>query len=207
MKLAGKTALALRLERLRAATGKTWDALATDLGIKRAMLFHVLAGRRGFSEKTLRMLLTSEVEAGVRSKESAQIEEGLRGTDLVAALLHGDGACQSEVTIADIDKGTKDVSLEYRRGSPPPDYPTRLKVTAAANAAIWKVFLEKGMSEDASRFLAACLPDLKDRPDLLNRLTPSCYARIFDTALDLTFGMGWRAKLKPGQKARKHGPG
>jgi hypothetical protein len=196
---AKKSNLALRLERLRTVTKKTWDLLAADLGIKRAMLFHVLAGRRGFSEKTLQRLIECEVAAGLRSEASALIEQGLRGTDLVAALLHGEGAGQSEVTIADIDAGSKEVALEYRRGSPPPNYPTRLKVMAASNAAVWKVIVEKGISEDASRFLTACLTDLKGKPGLLERLTPSCYAQILDTALDLTFGLNWRAKLQPGR--------
>ncbi len=160
------------------------------------MLFHVLAGRRGFSEKTLQRLLHSEVAAGVRSEASALIEQGFRGTDLVAALLHGEATGESEVTVEDIDVGCKEVDLEYRRGSPPAGYPTRLKVTSRGNAAIWKIIGEKGANEDPSRLLAACVPDLAAKPDLLDRLTPSCYARILDTALDLTFGLSWRTKLR-----------
>ena len=196
MATAKKSNLALRLERLRTVTKKTWDLLAADLGIKRAMLFHVLAGRRGFSEKTLHKLLECEVAAGVRSEASARMEQGLRSTDMVAALLYGDGSGQSEVTIEDIDAGSKEVGLDYRRGSPPSNFPTRIQVTAAGNAAVWKIAGEKGASEDPSQFLAACVPALKNKPDLLGRLTPSCYARILNTALDLTFGLGWRAKLQ-----------
>jgi transcriptional regulator with XRE-family HTH domain len=195
--------LAVRLERLRAATGKTWEALAADLGVKRAMLFHVVAGRRGFSEKTLQRLLECEVGAGVRSEASALIEQGLRGTDLVAALLHGEAEGKSEVTVEDIDTGSKEVALEYRRGTPPVGYPTRLKVTAAGNAAVWKVIGEKGANEDPSRLLASCVPDLATKPDVLDRVTPSCYARILDTALDLTFGLKWRGRLKPESKRHK----
>lgn len=203
MRVAKKSGLALRLERLRAATGKTWDALAASLGVKRAMLFHVVAGRRGFSEKTLQRLLECEVAAGVRSEASALMEQGLRGTDLMAALLHGEGEGQSEVTIEDIDAGSTEVDLEYRRGTPPVGYPTRLKVNAAGNAAVWKVIGERGASEDPSRLLAACVPELADKPDLLDRLTPSCYARILNTALDLTFGLSWRSKLQSERKPHK----
>jgi hypothetical protein len=201
-----KNALALRLERLRAVTSKTWDALASDLGVKRAMLFHVVAGRRGFSEKTLARLLECEVAAGVRSEASALMEQGLSGTDLVTALLHGEGAGQSEVTIEDIDTGSKEVVLEYRRGPHPPGYPTRLKVTAASNAAVWRVSGEKSVREDPSNFLATCLQelDLAAKPDILDRLTPSCYAQIIDTALDLTFGLNWRARLQQPARKRRH---
>ena len=167
------------------------------------MLFHVLAGRRGFSEKILQRLLECEVAAGVRSEASALIEQGLRGTDLMAALLHGEGEGQSEVNIEDIDAGSKEVALEYRRGTPPVGYPTRMKVTAAGNAAVWKVIGEKSASDDPSRLLASCVPDLAAKPDLLDRVTPSCYLRILDTALDLTFGLNWRARLKPSARLHK----
>lgn len=193
MKFSPKTTLAQRLERLRAVTGKTWDALAADLGLKRAMVFHVLAGRRGFSDKTLQRLLECEVAAGVRSQASALIEQSLRGADFVAALLHEEeGGGQSGVTIQDIDAGFKEVTLEYRRGSPPRHYPTRLTVRAPRNAAVWRFIAGKGAGEDLSGFLAACLTDLKGKPDLLDRITPSCYVRILDTALDLTCGLNWR---------------
>src|SRR5580765_8641473 len=109
-------ALALRLERLKAASDKTWDSIAADLGLKRAMILHVVAGRRGFSERTLQRLVECEVQAGIRSEASALIEQGFRGTDLVAALLHGEGTGQSGVTVEDIDAGAKAVPLEYRRG-------------------------------------------------------------------------------------------
>ena len=178
-------------------TGKTWEAVAADLGIKRAMIFHVISGRRGFSEKTRQRLLDCEVAAGIRSKASAMIEQGLRATDLVSVLLQGEGVGQSEVTGKDIDAGAKEIRLDYRRGSPPGGYPTRLKVKAACNEDVWRVIGEKGVNENPSKLLANCLEDLKDKPDLLDRLTPSCYARILDTALDLTFGLNWRAKLRP----------
>lgn len=198
-----KTSVASRLERLRAATGKTWDALASDLGIKRAMIFHVLAGRRGFSEQTIERLVDCEVAAGVRTEASVLIERGLRGEDLLEALINSDEAGHSKVNVKDIDAGSKAIPLEYRRGSAPPGFPKSVRVTAPRNATIWMVIGEKGTKQDPSRFLAACLPDLQEKPDVLERLTPSCYALILDTALDLTFGLNWRSKLKPNPGAGK----
>jgi hypothetical protein len=191
-----KTPLAARLERLRAATGKTWDALAGDLGIKRAMIFHVLSGRRGFSEQSLERLVDCEVAAGVRTEASVLIERGIRGENLIEALINSDEASHSKVTVKDIDDGSKIVVLEYRRGSAPPGYPSVTRVSAPRNATIWMIVGEKGTRQDPSRFLASCLPDLQDKPDVVERLTPSCYALILDTALDLTFGPNWRSKLK-----------
>lgn len=191
-----KTPLALRLKRLHAATGQTWDALATALGIKRAMIFHAVAGRRGFSEKTLQRLAEYEVRAGLRSQASVLIAQGLSGTELIDALLNADEPVRSGVTVEDIDAGTKDVALEYRRGSPPSGFPTRVRVTAAKNATIWQILGENSTRQNPANFLIACLPELRDRPEVLERLTPHCYAQILDTALDLTFGLNWRSQIQ-----------
>jgi hypothetical protein len=201
-----KAPLAVRLERLRAATGKTWAALATDLGVKRAMVFHVLSGRRGFSEKTLDRLVECEVAAGVRSRASVLIERGLQGSELINALLARDSTAHSEVAVQDIDAGSKAIDLEYRRGSPPPGFPSRVTVTAPNNSTVWRIIGEKGTRDNPSKFLLACLPDLQDKPEVLERLTPSCYGLILDTALDLTFGINWRAKLQSEGKRLKIGP-
>jgi|SRR6266850_5858549 len=195
-----KTSLAIRLERLRAATSKTWDSMAADLGVKVAMMHHVRVGRRGFSEKVLDRLVDLEVAAGVRTEASVLIERGLSGDDLIQALIDGPG--QSSVTIKDIDEGSKMILLDYRRGSPPPNFPTTAKVVAAGNASIHHVLGEQATMRNPSGFLAACLPDLKDKLDVLERLTPSCYALILHTALDLTFGIGWRSKIETRKESR-----
>ena len=137
------------------------------------------------------------MEAGIRSQASALIEQGIREDNLITLLLKGEGLGQSEASVEDIDTGFKEIRLEYRRGSAPAGYPTRLKVRAARNVDVWRIIGEKGASENPAQLLASCLEDLKDKPDLLDRLTPTCYARIFDCALDLTFGLHWRAKLRP----------
>lgn len=188
----------LRLEKLRVVTGKTWDSIAADLGIKRAMIHHVKSGRRSFSDKTLQRLLECEVAAGIRSQASALIEQELRAADLISVLLQGEVDRLGEVAVEDIDAGVKEVHLEYRRGSAPAGYPEWLTVKAARNADVWRIIGEKGISENPAKLLAGCIENLKANPDLLERLTPTCYARILDCALDLTFGLHWRAKIRPG---------
>lgn len=159
------------------------------------MIFHVLAGRRGFSQKTLERLVDLEVHAGVRTEASVLIERGLRGEELIEALINSDDAAHSKVTVRDIDEGSMRIPLEYRRGVPPEGYPKSITITAARNATIWMILGEKGTRQNPSNFLEACLPELHDRADVLEKLTPSCYSLILDTALDLTFGLNWRSKL------------
>ncbi len=192
---------ARRLEELRATTNKTWDSIAVDLGLKPAMVFHVLAGRRSFSEKARQRLLECEVAAGIRSKASALIEQGLQKTDLVSVLLQGEGRGLNAVTVKDIDAGFKKIPLEFRRGSAPAGYPAQVKVKAASNAVVWRTIGERGVSENPAKLLANCLEDLKVKPDLLDRLTPACYAQILEAAFDLTFGLHWRVKLRPDSDA------
>jgi hypothetical protein len=187
--------LVARLERLRAATGQTWEAIGADLGIKRAMVFHVLSGRRSFSEKTLRLLLQCEVKAGLRSQASLLIEQGFRANDVVSMLLESERSGPDVVGIKDIDGGFKSVTLCYRRGLPPKGYPTTIKVIAPKNTVLWRTLGQKGASEKSSKFLEACLPALQDKPDLLDRLTPTNFSAIFETALSLTFGINWRDGL------------
>lgn len=167
------------------------------------MIFHVLAGRRRFSQKTLEQLIDLEVHAGVRTEASVLIERGLRGGELIEALIDSDDAGHSKVTIRDIDEGSKRILLEYRRGIPPEGYPKAVTVIAARNATIWMIIGEKGTMQDPSNFLAACLPELQDKPDVLEKLTPSCYTLILDTALDLTFGLNWRLKLQSSNGNKK----
>jgi len=112
-----------RLDKLRSVTGRTWDSIAADLGIKRAMIHHVKAGRRGFSEKTRQRLLECEVAAGIRSEASALIEQELRGADLVSVLLQGQGGGQSEVSTKDIDRGEKEFTWSIVGAACLPDIP------------------------------------------------------------------------------------
>ncbi len=190
-----RVSVKLRLERLRSATGKTWDAVAADLGIKRAMLFHVLSGRRSFSDKSLQRLRDQEVAAGLKSQAHALIEKKYEGADLVSALLQTASGGSSGVTVACIDAGKKEVLLEYRRGTPPPGYPTKVTVKAPQNTDIWRMIGQKSVTEDASKFLVASVSGLEMQPDLLEIITPTCYILILETALDLTFGLNWRSRL------------
>lgn len=159
------------------------------------MIFHALAGRRGFSEKTLAKLRDCEVAEGLRTEASVLIEQGLSGSDLVEAILNADEP--TPVTTKDIDLGWKVVPLEYRRGSPAPGFPIRVKVIAPDNAEVWQILGAKSVQQSTPKFLDACLPELKNRPEVLKQVTPTCYGALFNAAMDLTFGLSWRSKLQP----------
>ena len=70
---------------------------------------------------------------------------------------------------------------------------------------LWRNLGDITASEDPSRFLVSCIPDLQSKPDLVDRITPSCYLRLIQTALALTFGLNWPAKLQLKGKARTTG--
>lgn len=54
-----------RLEALKSATGKTWDAIIEDLGVSRSMLFSVLKGSKRLGRDNLSRLC--EIEAAQSS--------------------------------------------------------------------------------------------------------------------------------------------
>jgi hypothetical protein len=189
-----KSSVVVRLERLREVTGKTWDQIAEDLGVGSAMLFHVLSGIRQFSPRVLKRLTECEVEAGIKSRAMVLVEAGLNAQDVVAILL-GDETANSMVSSKDVDAGCMKVEIEFR-GTPPPNCTSPVIVKAPGNATVWRIMGAGGASEDPYRFLAACLPAPYGKPEVLDKLKPQSYQRLWETALDLTFGLGWRKRVR-----------
>jgi transcriptional regulator with XRE-family HTH domain len=191
-----KSPVVVRIERLRELSGKTWDQIAGELAVNRSMLFHVLSGKRHFSPKVLKRLTDCEVAAGIKSRASVLIESGLKAQDLVAILLNDESA-SSQVTAQDIDAGATEVEVEFR-GTPPQDCKSPVLVKAPGNAAVWRIMGEGGAANDPYRFLAACLPEPYSNAAILDKLKPQSYQRLWETALDLTFGLGWRKNIRLG---------
>jgi len=188
--------LGQRLRNLRAATGKTWDALAAEIGIKRAMLYHVLAGRRRFGANIVNALGELEIRAGIRSRASVLIEAKLGAADIVSLLLSKQKKDQWPVTLSEINAGRKVVKVQYRRGSPPNKWPAQLTVNAANNADIWKMVGINNSPSDPNRFLCECVEVLKRTPEIIDAITPSSYMELMNAAMDLTFGLDWRKALE-----------
>jgi len=190
-----KTLNSSRLQQLRAATGSTWDGVAKELDVKRAMIFHVLAGRRGFSDKTLSLLRQAEVKAGLRSQASVLMEERFNSTEIVTLLLNDASHVHPVVTNKDIQAGKKLVSVDYRTKSVPHGFPEKILVIGAKNADVWKLIGINSSVSDPYKLLSGCIPVLSEQPNLLDALTPRSYMEVMHAALDLTFGLNWRDRL------------
>src|SRR5262245_38253233 len=145
-----KSPVVLRLERLHEISGKTWEQIAGDLKVSRAMLFHVLGGKRKFSSKVLKRLTDCEVARGIKSRAAVLLEEGLKGVDLVTTLL-SERTCSSQVTIKDVNLGWKEVAVEFR-GKPPSNCKSPVRVKAPGNATVWRVMGEEGATDNPYRF-------------------------------------------------------
>lgn len=189
-----KPSAVVRLERLRESSGKTWDQIARDLKVNRSMLFHVLGGKRRFSPKVLNRLTDIEVAAGIKSRASVLVETGRKAQDVVAMLLSGESA-SSQVTTRDVDAGAVEIEIEFR-GTRPPNCTSPILVKAPGNATVWRIMGEGGAAEDPYRFLAACLPEPYRKAEVLDKLKPQSFQRLWETALDLTFGLGWRKSIQ-----------
>jgi transcriptional regulator with XRE-family HTH domain len=180
-----------RLNHLRLVTGKTWQEVATDLGLSRSMLFRVKSGSRNLSEKAIFRLAQAEVAAGIHGEARALIEAGNSPEHIVAAMVDQTRAAQPKLTLEDFDRGEAEVQVCYRRGSPPPGYPASVRVRAAANEDV----LRLGLSIDARAhrrqpgpLLSLCLTGEHAQPDFLNLLTPRSYRDVVEVCIGLTFG-------------------
>jgi transcriptional regulator with XRE-family HTH domain len=61
----------IRLQRLRDARGATWQELAKELGLSYTMIHYVKKGTRSLGIKARRRLREAEMQAGLRSAETA----------------------------------------------------------------------------------------------------------------------------------------
>ena len=177
-----------RLERLRVISGKTWNQIAEDLEVDRSLLFHVKAGTRKLSPKVIFRLEQAEILAGISTSAQTLIEHGLSGEHIAAKLLGETARITGKVTVADLDLGYKEVSLEYRRGAAPIGCPLKIRIASPDNATIWKIIGPDGVIEDPTSLLLSCLPEAQSNKEFLNLLTPSCYRCLLEIAMGLAFG-------------------
>ena len=190
------TALFQRLEQLRVVTGKTWDQIATDLGVHRSMLFHVKAGTRKLSSKVMYRLAQAELAAGITNNPGAILQKGAPDKGQIAGLPDEKLTPNLRVTAADFDRGYKDVRLEYRRGAAPTGCPARLRLKVPGNLAVWSITGIKGVLDDPTRLLFACLQEEHAEADFLDLLTPRCFRQLVEVAANLVFGLNWKSQLE-----------
>jgi hypothetical protein len=112
----------------------------------------------------------------------------LDAKELAAKLLDETTHHTGKITVSDVDRGFKDVSLDYRRGSPPSGYPSNIRLYAPGNRITWKIMGADGVLDDPTRLLLACMPKDRSNTDFLDLLTPPCYRVLVEIAIGLVFG-------------------
>lgn len=183
-----------RLEQLRVTTGWSWDEIAERLEISRAMVYHVKSGERRFSPKVVHRLERLEKQAAQQSKAANLIKRGLKGEDLVNALLENTGA-RTTLGVDDIDRGYLDLKLSYRRGAPPRGYPKNIRVVAPGNDRALQIHQAIQRERKLTPVVAPCLPEQRNVAELLELLTPASYWDVLQACMSLTFGIDWRRSV------------
>jgi hypothetical protein len=86
--------------------------------------------------------------------------------------------------------------LNYRRGTPPAQYPTKIRVSAPPTKAAAQALAAIKFDEDFTSLLSACLPTQYGTTEFLNKITPFSYNSILDAALAMAFGLDWKSMVQ-----------
>ena len=78
-----------RVEEYRIKAGKTWDQVASDIGLSRSMLMMIKSGKRNLSAKALYRLEQAEISAGIRPSPSVRENPAEYGRSLIAEMRDG----------------------------------------------------------------------------------------------------------------------
>jgi transcriptional regulator with XRE-family HTH domain len=201
-----------RLDRIRVATGQTWEQIAQQLNVDRSMLFHVKAERRNLSAKALFRLEQMEQVAGVGSPTDTGVfsrdkSTGKSSPKLLERITTHPELSTLKVTAEDVDRGFICIPVQYRRGEPPPGYSDTVKINALTGGKAAQVFVDFLIEEDVEELLIKCLPERHANKEFLRQVAPTTFANLFEAALSLTFGVNWRKNmpnLSEKMKARRN---
>jgi len=186
-----------RLKHFQMVTGKSWQEIADELEIDRSMISRVKTGTRNLSDKALFRLRQAELAAGIHYSARDLIEAGLSAQQTADALLMREPTDEPEFTSNDIDRGFVELEVKYKRGDPPKGYPERVRVTAPPNErALVLAGQVRSLQRNPGLLLSLCLPEGQATKEFLDRLTPSSYRALVESAMALTFGLGWREELE-----------
>jgi hypothetical protein len=89
-----------------------------------------------------------------------------------------------------------EIPLDYRRGTPPAQAPTRIRVSIPPTKAAAQAIAAIKFDEDFSSLLSACLPPQYATPEFLDKLTPFSYNAILDAAFAMAFGLDWKKMVQ-----------
>lgn len=176
-----------RLEKLKLAKGWSWEELAEQIGISRTMIHFIKSGKHKVTAKTWHRLEEAEKAAGTNSVPGDANRE-----DVVRAIAAVERQSKVKITIKDIDRGYVEVPVNYRRGTPPAQSPTRIRVSTPPTKAAAQALASIKLDEDFSALFSSCLPPQYAAPEFLDKLTPFSYNAILDAAFAMTFGLNWK---------------
>src|SRR3954468_15237871 len=168
------------LDRVRVATGQTWEQSAQQLNLDRSMLFHVKAERRNLSSKALFRLEQMEQVAGVGSPTGVGVFSQDKSTrksssKLLERIITHPELSTLKVTAEDVDRGFICISVQYRRGEPPPGYSDTVKINALTGGKGAQVFVDFLIEEDVEDFLTKCLPEKQANREFLRQVAPTTF--------------------------------
>jgi transcriptional regulator with XRE-family HTH domain len=181
----------LRLEKLKLAKGWSWEEVAEQIGISRTMIHFIKSGKHKVTAKTWHRLEEAEKAAGTKS-----ITRDANRESVVSAIAAAEKQSNVKITMQDIDRGYVDVPVNYRRGTPPAQSPTRLRVSTPPTKTAAQTLAAIKLDEDYGSLFVACLPAEYTTPEFLNKLTPFSYNAILDAALAMAFGLDWKRMVR-----------
>jgi transcriptional regulator with XRE-family HTH domain len=179
-----------RLERLRFEKRWTWAKTAKELGISRTMIHLIRSGERKVSGRNLVRLADAETAAGLASILPQDVQR------LIDAVATAQAESEVQITVADFDRGYVEVPVRYRRGTPPPQAPKKIKVMSPSAKQSVQAITNLLMDEDFSLLLATCLPAEHSDAELLEKLTPFSYMAVLEAAFAMTFGLDWQKQFR-----------
>jgi hypothetical protein len=180
-----------RVEKLKLAKAWSWEELSKHLGISRAMIHFIKTGKHKVTTKSWHRLEEAEKAAGTNLAPRDANRE-----DVAKAIAAAEEHSKVKITIKDVDRGFVDVPLNYRRGTPPAQCPTRIRVSTPPTKAAARALAAIKLDEDFNVLLSACLPSQYVTPEFLDKLTPFSYNAILDAALAMAFGLDWKRMVQ-----------
>lgn len=176
-----------RVEALKLAKGWSWEELSKHLGISRTMIHFIKSGKHKVTVKSWHRLEEAEKAAGTHLTP----RDANRG-NFAKAISAAEEQSKAKITIKDIDRGYVEVPLNYRRGTPPAQCPTRIRVSTPPAKSAAQALAAIKIDENFNALLSNCVPPQYATPEFLDKLTPFSYNAILDAALAMTFGLDWK---------------
>ncbi len=153
------------------------------------MIHFIKSGKHSVTAKNWHRLEEAEKAAGMNSNS---IRRDANRGQVAKAIAAAEERSKIKITAKDIDRGYVEVPLNYRRGTPPAQFPTQVRVSTPPTRVAADALASIRLDEDFTFLFSACLQPQYATPEFLNKITPFSYNAILDAALAMTFGLDWK---------------